>query len=138
LLKYTNASDDVQPSLTDADSGAPQPTSLERDHLRSLDAELAPYPFARLATWKDLTNAITPADVHRVTRNGLVDSLMESSADGEHGQDLNEDAAQLNFPAFDIKRSWRTGAVGEEITRFSRDLSWLWCEVVTRQYATGE
>lgn len=31
----------------------------------------------------------------------------------------------MHFASFDLKRSWRAGAVGEEITRDSRDKSWV-------------
>ena len=36
---------------------------------------------------------------------------------------------KMHFPTFNLQRSWRKGAVGEEVTRYARDKSWLFGEV---------
>lgn len=41
----------------------------------------------------------------------------------------------MRFANFDLKRSWRAGAHGEEITRDSRDKSWLLKDVLENQLA---
>jgi A1 cistron-splicing factor AAR2 len=143
VLKYNSVDDQVHPSLAE-ESGLPLPSDISRDQLRSLDAELASFPFQRIAGWRDLVGPLSSEDVHRVTRTGLVDSLMESPTDREVAQTTagspptNDDEPTLSFPPFDVKRSWRAGAVGEEVTRFAKDKSWLWCDVVSRQYGGGE
>ncbi len=141
VLKYNASDDQVQPSLAE-ESGLPLPSDINRDQLRSLDAELAPYPFARMATWRELVGAMSAEDIHRVTHTGFVDSLMESPADQEMvhtgGSQTVTGEPTLSFPSFDVKRSWKAGAVGEVVTRFSKDKSWLWCDVVSRQYGGGE
>lgn len=39
---------------------------------------------------------------------------------------------------FDVRKSWRAGAEGEEVTLFARDKSWLFWEVVQGQLGGGE
>jgi A1 cistron-splicing factor AAR2 len=44
----------------------------------------------------------------------------------------------MRFAQFELKRSWAEGAVGEEVTKWSRDKSWLLGHVVTEQLEGGE
>ncbi len=87
---------------------------ISDDQLKTLDKELAPYPFSD--SWRLLTRFITPSVIDEVLPTGSVDSMTE----------------HLHFPEFDLKRSWRNGAVGEEITRYSRDKSWLLSDVLAK------
>lgn len=54
--------------------------------------------------------------------------------DGEGVQVPMHDAEEmpLHFIEFDLRRSFRVGAVGEEITRYSRDKSWLLASLIQR------
>ncbi|KAK4684923.1 A1 cistron-splicing factor AAR2, partial [Tremellales sp. Uapishka_1] len=114
---------------------------ISDDHLRSLDGELAPYPFEGLAKWKALTGQITQPVIDAVLgEDGRVDGLtpVEGEEEDERAQAGNgvspaQGAAgekTMKFPRFDLKKSWRAGAVGEEVTRFARDKSWLLGNVV--------
>lgn len=49
----------------------------------------------------------------------------------------SNEKGRLRFPVFRLKKSWRDGAVGEEVTRYSRDKSWLFGNVVDRQLGEG-
>ncbi|CAG8742120.1 12797_t:CDS:2, partial [Dentiscutata heterogama] len=42
------------------------------------------------------------------------------------------------FTKFDLKKSWRPGAVGQEITKYSQDKSWLLCELLSSVYKNGK
>ena len=45
---------------------------------------------------------------------------------------------KLRFADYDLKRSWRTGATGEEITRDSQDKSWLLGNIIETQLQGSE
>jgi A1 cistron-splicing factor AAR2 len=49
-----------------------------------------------------------------------------------------ETEGRLIFPTVDAKRSWRDGAVGEEVTKYSKDKSWLLGDVVKSEGGGGE
>ncbi len=143
VLNHHPASEDIEATLADANTGEMQPQELDLDQLRSLDAHLAPYPFSRYQTWKALTDFVKWPDVQHVTgTNGKVDSLSEPPGDREVAtsapETVDEKYDTLNFTSFDLKRSWREGAVGEEVTRFHKDKSWLWCDVVTKRFSGGK
>ena len=120
---------------------------------------MAPYPFHALEGWKQLTSAIDADTLRRVlgedgrvdgmTRvDGEVDEVDIKRSQGEAGGTGREEEEQgrqvldmpkhqieeepLRFTLFDPKRSWRDGAVGEEVTRYSRDKSWLLGDVLRR------
>jgi A1 cistron-splicing factor AAR2 len=42
------------------------------------------------------------------------------------------------YAPFDLRRSWRKGAVGEEVTLYSKDKSWLLQHVIKEQFGGGE
>ncbi|GAA5897504.1 AAR2 splicing factor family protein [Sporobolomyces salmoneus] len=46
----------------------------------------------------------------------------------------SEDREGLEFAKFDEKRSWPKGAVGEELSRWSKDKSWLLTRIVEDQF----
>jgi len=48
-----------------------------------------------------------------------------------------EDREGLEFARFDEKRSWPKGAVGADLSRWSKDKSWLLSEVVATQFEGG-
>jgi len=102
--------------------------TLSDDHLKSLDKELAPYPFEGMDTWKSLTGFINDDILDYVISDGRVDGMTQVEGEEEAGS--FDQGKRLRFPQFDLKRSWREGAVGEEITRYSRDKSWLLSNVI--------
>lgn len=150
VYKYSAIEEVLVPNVTDAETGEELETRLTSDQLKTLDPKLAAYPLYKGNIWKKLTSAVKQKDVdHLIGKGGLVDSLMESPADEEVHIGKAEGAAEgavlasasedglIQFVAFDAKRSWREGAVGEEISAFAMDKSWLWMDVVTRQFQGG-
>jgi A1 cistron-splicing factor AAR2 len=136
---------------------------ISEEHLKSLDSELAPYPFDGLDKWKALTSMIGKRVLEEVLGSGRVDGM--TSVEGEVdetdiiqreasrslgsdgtsvGADFKRETASqdgeeraMRFVRFDLKRSWEKGSVGEEITRWSRDKSWLLGLVVKEQLDGG-
>jgi hypothetical protein len=114
---------------------------ISDDSLKGLDKELAAYPFEGLGLCRSLLTQVTPGVVEKVMKE-----RKEGRLDGMTGvQGIEEEDARLNssinqdgkvevgvegerrlaFPVVDPKRSWRDGAIGEEITKYSKDKSWL-------------
>jgi len=116
---------------------------ISDDHLKSLDKELAPYPFEGLELWKALTEHIdqqtldTVVPHHRM--NGMTSVIGEEAEKGETDLklDVHRDGDGMRFAQFRLKRSWRDGAVGEEVTRYSKDKSWLFGRVVESDMDNG-
>lgn len=59
-----------------------------------------------------------------------IDEMDKVNTDENERKDWQEDVKKgrercMRFANFDLKRSWRSGALGEEITRDSRDKSWV-------------
>jgi A1 cistron-splicing factor AAR2 len=152
VLKYSSEAEDLVPNAVDQATGEEIPTIVSPEHLRALDTELAVYPLYRWSDWKALTDGIEDADVVRlIGTSHKVDSLCESPADEEvihkgevidkttglpatTEKDDNQEG-QVAYAIFDTKRSWRNGAVGEEVTTYSRDKSWLLCHVLKEDFA---
>lgn len=63
----------------------------------------------------------------RPQSEGATEDVATSAGDAVH---------TLNFASFDIKRSWPSNAVGEELTMHSRDKHWLRDQVA--QQVQGE
>lgn len=179
-------------SLSPATARPQTPQTLTHDQLRTLDPQLAPYPFEGHKQWKELTSLITQKTLDTVLGvdamgDSRADALMSSktdeliasrsnagratidsartvwgkpreSSDGniresnaipESTEDVSHDKNELDesqsgvpaeagsisddqpterilsFPVFDLKRSWREGASGEELSTNSRDKSWV-------------
>ncbi|ODN81987.1 hypothetical protein L202_02316 [Cryptococcus amylolentus CBS 6039] len=124
---------------------------MSDDNLKNLDAELAPYPFDEITGWKALTSEIAPSVVSAVVPAGIIDGLtpvmdqddetlskemkdkLEEMKMRSHMEEGEMEGASLAFARFNLKRSWREGAVGEEVTRYSRDKSWLFGNVLEEQ-----
>lgn len=111
------------------------------DRLKALDKEMAPYPFDGLPKWKSLITHLTPAVVDKVMgkkREGRVDGMTGITGVEEEDVRLNpssgmvEREEKLLFPEVG-KRSWRDGAVGEEVTKYSKDKSWQFGDVIKEQ-----
>lgn len=151
LLRYDPATE----SVLLPPAGDDTITVITDDRLRTLDREMAAYPFEGLETWKALTSEVTESILRDVVGDmGRLDGMTPVQGDeGSNGKDLNRrgkrewsgkeeqelaamfgmgDERQLSFAQFDLKRSWRAGAVGEEVTRYSRDKSWLLGTVISR------
>lgn len=71
----------------------------------------------------------TGMDVEEPT--GDVDAREVEENDGDDSEAL------LRFCSFDLKRSWRRGAIGEEVTKWSQDKGWLFTDVVVSQLGGG-
>jgi len=112
---------------------------ISDDHLKTLDNELAPYPFDGLEGWNALTSHISGDVVKDVLgASGRVDGIMQ--ADGEEDEvssKVVDGERVMRFPVYRLKRSWRDGAVGEEVTRYARDKSWLMGDVLTTSFESG-
>ena len=133
---------------------------VEQDRLKALDSTLAPYPNDLAKEWNKLVSFITPVTLARVigidTRgNARVDAVMGSTADeeelkaaggrqtwGKERPDFVTDEGEVEgddemgellvFERVDLKKSWPIGAVGEELTRWSQDKSWLLSSTIKR------
>lgn len=180
-------------SVTFDTGGSTPQSTLSRDQLRTLDPQLAPYPFNQHKSWQSLTSLITQKTLDDVLNqdsagDSRADALMASKADEvaarrQNSQNIarneaedrttwgkprpeshdfadaavaptssamtavmgaeqsvmaeGEQEAVLNFPVFDLKRSWPPGAVGEELSLASRDKSWLLGNVIQTQLSGG-
>ncbi|OXG24816.1 A1 cistron-splicing factor AAR2 [Cryptococcus neoformans Tu401-1] len=123
--------------------------TMSDDNLKTLDKELAPYPFERFEAWKSLTSHITPTISQTVIGpDGKADGLMpvidqeEDTLTTDMREKLEEIKRRsqnfgftksLMFVRFSLKKSWRDGAVGEEVTVYSKDKSWLLGNVIDEQ-----
>lgn len=115
---------------------------ISASHLKTLDGELAPYPFAGLDSWKRITKHINETILEVVLGgermlSGMTNVLGEEA---EKGEEIipSRDERGIKFVAFRLKKSWKEGAVGEEVTRYSKDKSWLFGHVVEEQLDQGE
>ncbi|KAK4052433.1 hypothetical protein OIV83_002235 [Microbotryomycetes sp. JL201] len=132
------------------------------EYLQALDRELAPYSDDVQQRWLQLVNFVTQETIARVigfddAGNAFVEATMPSLAD-EHelkqarqkqtwGKprsdeqrvvvvDSDEETPQdelLRFAKIDAKRSWPSGAVGSELTRWSKDKSWQLSTLVSSE-----
>lgn len=136
------------------------------EYLKGLDGTLAPYPADLEEAWMPLVSYITPGTLARVVgvdERGMakVDAVMGSAAEEKEleaaggkrtwGKEREEEVVAvlveegeeeegvelLRFVEYDAKRSWPKGAVGEELTKWSKDKSWLLAEVVKTQLSGG-
>jgi A1 cistron-splicing factor AAR2 len=197
ILSYDRQTESV-PHSPSSVSGAPndeeEPAQvISEDHLRTLDPEMAAYPWDGFPRWSGLTNLITREVLSGVLGNGRVDAMTPvegevdeaarkgadrftvpqtetgiteavpppatTEAGGARGGESGNPAAgtgsapasalaslasasaeerAMRFAQFELKRSWAEGAVGEEVTKWSRDKSWLLGHVVTEQLEGGE
>ncbi|ORX35812.1 A1 cistron-splicing factor [Kockovaella imperatae] len=144
VLSYDTATESIATQDTD------QVSIISDDHVRTLDPELAPYPFNNSEKWSQLTNLIDERILDEVVGpDGRVDGIMlvdgEEDELGElkkaslrNGKPLLDaskgEIKRLTFPKFDLRRSWRSGAVGDEVTRYSQDKSWLMGELIKKKF----
>lgn len=112
---------------------------------------MGPYPLdppLYYERWKKLTNFITPGLVRRVLpNNGKVSHLPEKNAnltidesnvkDKRLGRQIEKEEG-MEFTPFDLRKSFPTGASGDEITRWSLDKSWLVKDLLKRVYHNGK
>lgn len=148
-------SEDLSTSRTAVNSSSTGDV-ISQDHLRSLDAHLAPYPYDRRRKWEALSSCIDAACLARVLgfkSNGdaLVDGLQLLTSEApkpvkqQWGKPRREEEEQhkaaepqpaapetLGFAQFDLKRSWPPQAVGEDLTKHSRDKQWLREQVIAQ------
>jgi A1 cistron-splicing factor AAR2 len=112
------------------------------DRLKGLDKELAAYPLEGLGIWRSLVTRITEGVLDKVMaerKEGRLDGMTGIIGVEEEDVRLNirsgklETEGKLVFPVVDAKRSWRDGAVGEEVTKYSKDKSWLLGDIVKNE-----
>lgn len=117
---------------------------MSDDHLKTLDKELAPYPFDGLPQWKALINQINANLLEKIIPGHQVDGIStvigEEAERGESGlnADTKREGEGMRFTQFRLKRSWKDGAIGQEVTRYSQDKSWLFGHVVRTEHGGGE
>lgn len=142
-------------------------TVISPEYLKGIDSSLAPYPDTLSSQWKPLSNFVSLASLTRVVGidergNARVDAVMASVADEEElksaggrktwGKEREADVETnldegdmegfekelLRFLDVDLKKSWPAGAVGEDLTRWSKDKSWCLSNAVATHYDGGE
>jgi A1 cistron-splicing factor AAR2 len=114
---------------------------ISDDGLKGLDKELAAYPFEGLGLWRSLVSKVSEDILDKVMgerKEGRLDGMTSIKGMEEEDVRLNSrgklDAeGKLIFPVVDAKRSWRDGAVGQEVTKYSKDKSWLLGDVVKNE-----
>lgn len=134
VLSYDHETETV-PTVTRPTDGV----IISDDHLKTLDKELAPYPFDGLEKWKSLTRHISQDVLEDVLgESGRVDRMTQADGEDDEVDGRSVDGeSRMKFPSFRLKRSWREGAVGEEVTRYARDKSWLMGNVLTDSLTSG-
>lgn len=148
---------------------------VSREVLKTLDKELAPYPFDLWPDWKPLFDGLTKRSIEAVLGPGGegpgswdldgfeigeeeelaggADALSSLAAErvlrhraereGKPFDASGRPAAvggerRHRWAQFDVRKSWRAGALGEEVSLFARDKSWLFWNVVDGQCGGGE
>ncbi|EIW70412.1 hypothetical protein TREMEDRAFT_28713 [Tremella mesenterica DSM 1558] len=137
IISYSPKTETISPSTTE--------TVILDDHLKTLDPHLAGYDFSHFPLWRLLTSEIDQRVLDDVIGsdgrvdgltlvNGETDDFPELAGEREKGEEVKEmeEVRKMNFPMFDLRRSWKDGAVGEEVTRYSMDKSWLLGNVIRR------
>lgn len=113
--------------------------------MRQFDPFLGPYPLSpptNFQKWVHLTNFITPRLISIILpREGKVTNVSSSTVDEEELLKLNdlkhEENDMILFTKFDLKKSWRPGATGQEVTKYSQDKSWLLSDLFKNVYNNG-
>jgi A1 cistron-splicing factor AAR2 len=89
-------------------------------------------------------NAVMPSgtdekELARASQRRTWGKAREEETTMEDGNDESdgEDDEVLNFADFDLKRSWREGATGEELSKDSRDKTALLLRVLKEQLDNG-
>ncbi|RIA96054.1 A1 cistron-splicing factor [Glomus cerebriforme] len=123
------------------ESDSEQVERLNSD-IRQFDPFLGPYPFSPPTNWQKwihLTSLITSRLISVILPNeGRVANISSSTVDEEELLKLNDLKYQENdtifFTKFDLRKSWRPGATGQEVTKYSQDKSWLLSELLNKVY----
>jgi len=113
--------------------------------MRQFDQYLGTYPVTNWKKWNRLTNYITPRLISVVLPNkGKITNTSSSTVDEKELQlinnvsDFEKDDQKILFTEIDFKKSWRPGAIGEEVTKYSQDKSWLLNNLLQNTYNNGE
>ncbi|CAB5176305.1 unnamed protein product [Rhizophagus irregularis] len=128
-------------TLEDIKKDEPTDELLKSD-MRQFDPFLGPYPLSpptNFQKWVHLTNFITPRLISIILpREGKVTNVSSSTVDEEELLKLNdlkhEENDMILFTKFDLKKSWRPGATGQEVTKYSQDKSWLLSDLFKNVY----
>ncbi|CAG8476395.1 10557_t:CDS:2 [Funneliformis mosseae] len=120
------------------------PEQIERlkIDMRQFDPFLGPYPLSPPTNWQKwirLTNYITPRLISVILPNeGKVTNISSSTVDEEELINLGDsrygESDIILFTKFDLKKSWKLGATGQEVTKYSQDKSWLLGELLRKAY----
>jgi A1 cistron-splicing factor AAR2 len=113
--------------------------------MRQFDPFLGAYPLSpptNFQKWIHLTNFITFRLISTILpHKGKVTNVSSSTVDEEELLKLNdlkhEENDMILFTKFDLKKSWRLGATGQEVTKYSQDKSWLLTDLLKNVYNNG-
>ncbi|CAI2177495.1 19959_t:CDS:2 [Funneliformis geosporum] len=120
----------------------PEQIKRLKTDMRQFDPFLGPYPLSPPTNWQKLirlTNYITPRLISIILPNdGKVTNISSSTVDEEELINLGDsrygESDIILFTKFDLKKSWKLGATGQEVTKYSQDKSWLLDELLTKSY----
>lgn len=89
--------------------------------------------------WNPLANHLSSTLLRAIVPVGEVVGSTTSSNTDQTASDLSNlgtstfpEEAEFNFLPIDLKRSWRVGALGREVTEMSLDKSWLLTDSIDR------
>ncbi|CAI2168739.1 4441_t:CDS:2 [Funneliformis geosporum] len=107
----------------------PEQIKRLKTDMRQFDPFLGPYPLSPPTNWQKLirlTNYITPRLISIILPNdGKVTNISSSTVDEEELINLGDsrygESDIILFTKFDLKKSWKLGATGQEVTKYSQD-----------------
>ncbi|CAG8484666.1 12093_t:CDS:2 [Dentiscutata erythropus] len=111
------------------DETDPEQNERLKSDMRQFDSFLGVYPLTPPTDWKkwvNLTNYITPSLISRILPNeGRMNNVSSSTVDEDELLNIKGSSKFYEdiilFAKFDLKKSWRPGAIGQEITKYSQD-----------------
>ena len=108
--------------------------------LRTLDPQLAPYPYGDAAKiWNELSRHVRPEHVRALLPPGgrytpVPDAVAAPDEAPADPKAIAPTATALRFTPFDLRRSFPPDATPAEVTRYSLDKSWLLSHVVLQRW----
>ncbi|KAI8049472.1 A1 cistron-splicing factor [Syncephalis plumigaleata] len=119
----------------------------QEDLLRTFDPNLAPYPMndQSYKVWKQLSSYVTPQVAQRILPDHK--RILDITQPDEDNNDLDRltssndteetTTSDYGFVTLNVRRSYRKGATGAELTQHMMDKSWL-LESTIEQYFHGD
>ncbi|KAI9595470.1 A1 cistron-splicing factor [Syncephalis fuscata] len=109
-----------------------------RDQLRNYDPNLAPYPLESktYTIWRQLSNYISPDLARRILPSNQ--RILDITQPDEHGIELPDSSADTTtlkgFTPIEVRRSYREGTTGSELTRNMLDKTWLLQSIIKQHF----